>query len=436
LAAHIIGYTGPVTAEEVERYGDSYDGSPYKAYKESDYVGRMGVEEFYNGALRGERGEVIEEIADSKANRRKLLEKPVIQGANLFLTIDKDVQHAAESALGQQAGAFIVMKPEDGAILAMASYPRFNPNNLRKDYDKLLKDPRSPLLHRAIQGLVPPGSLFKQITTCAALETGAISLGTPFPCPGEMVLGSVHFRCWNEYGHGSLDLEEGIMKSCNCYFFHVGRVTGGNALIHWARVYELGAKTGIDLPGECTGLVTPPRKGALGDVYNLAIGQGKILVTPIQMVRMVAVVANGGWLVRPHVLARITDHNGALLETPLADAADKRKKLPISAEHLRFLRSAFRRVVTDGTASYTKEKDFLEEAGAAGKTGTAQTANKEVNHGWFAGYVPYDHPKLAFVILAERVSGHGGEVCAPILRAFLEAYNKLADQRRMAMVAR
>jgi penicillin-binding protein 2 len=189
----------------------------------------------------------------------------------------------------------------------------------------------------------------------------------------------------------------------------------------------------VDLPGEREGLITPPRKKALGDVYNLAIGQGKTLVTPLQMVRMISVAANGGWLVRPHVLLKTTDRNGAVLTPPLRDEDYREKKpLPIPAADLALLREAFRRVVTEGTVSNTAEKDFLVEAGVAGKSGTAQTADKEVNHGWLAGYVPYDRPRLAFVILAEKVPGHGGETCAPILQAFLEEYSRLADQRRLA----
>ena len=420
----------------MERYGDFYDKSPYKAYEESDYVGRMGVEQQYNNLLRGARGEVIEEITDTKTKRRKLVENPAVQGANLYLTIDKDVQAAAENALDKQVGAFIVMKPENGAILAMASYPRFDPNTLRQDYPKLSEDPRSPLLHRAIQGRVPPGSLFKLVTASAALGTGAITPQTRFSCPGEMVLGNIHFRCWNEQGHGALDLEEGIMKSCNCYFFHTGQAAGGHALVRWAGLYGLGQATGIDLPGEYAGLVPTPRRGALGDVYNMCIGQGKLCVTPLQLVRIYAAVANGGWLVRPHVLLKVTDHNGEPLPLPRELQNDAhREKAPVSAEHLRVLRSAFRRVVTEGTASYTKEKQFLIEAGVAGKTGTAQTANKEVNHAWFAGYVPYDAPKLVFVIQAEKVPGHGGETCAPMLQTFLEEYTRLADRRRLAKAA-
>ena len=224
------------------------------------------------------------------------------------------------------------------------------------------------------------------------------------------------------------------MKSCNCYFFHVGKVTGGGALVGWAGLYGLGKATGIDLPGEYDGLVPTPRRSSLGDVYNMSIGQGKLCVTPLQLARLYAAVANGGWLVRPHILLRVTDQNGAPLQAEKANEECRERRVPISAGHLRFLRSAFRKVITEGTASYTKEKDFLIEAGVAGKTGTAQTANKEVNHGWFAGYVPYDDPKLVFVILAERVPGHGGETCAPILQAFLEEYVKIADRRRLARV--
>ena len=431
-AAHILGHTGPVTPEEVERYGDFYDGSPYKAYQESDYVGRMGIEEQYNNLLRGARGEVIEEITDTRSNRQKLLEKPAIQGANLYLTIDKDVQLAAENALGTQVGAFVVMKPENGALLAMASYPRFDPNTFGQDFPKLSVDPRSPLVHRAIQEHVPPGSLFKLVTAVAGIETHAFTPETRFSCAGEIVLGNIHFHCWHEAGHGALDLEEGIMKSCDCYFYRAGQAAGGRALVQWAGLLGLGHPTGIDLPGEFEGNVVLPRRGALGDVFNMSIGQGKLLTTPLQMARMYAVAANGGWLVRPHVLLKVTDHNGVPIQPERPDEAYRDGKVPIAPEHLRLLRSAFRKVVTEGTVSYTKEKDFLVETGVAGKTGTAQTANKEVNHGWFAGYVPYDDPKLVFAILAEKVPGHGGETCAPFLQAFMEEYTKIVDRRKLA----
>jgi len=424
LAAHILGFTGLVNKQELEKYGVVYDGSPAKRFLPGDRIGRMGIEKTYNRALRGERGELIAEV-DSAGRRRKIVfEKLPKPGHDVFLTIEANLQRAAEEALGKQVGAFVVMNPENGEILAMATYPRFDPNTLSRDYARLIKNPLHPLLNRATQGLLPCGSTFKVVTLTAGLESGRISPDTIFPCTGTFWLKKTRFGCWNEYGHGEINLLTAVEQSCNIYFYQAACKIGGKLIVKWAKRFGFASKTGIDITEESGRL---PRIYWEGDACNLAVGQGNLLVTPLQLARAFAAIANGGTLVTPHIMLKIADHEGKVIDTGISHCTPQR--LNISPSTIKFIRKALRAVVVEGTVSNVAEAADLQKWGVAAKSGTAETGKEDVNHAWLAGFVPYDaprtplgRPRICFAIVAERVPGFGGETCAPILKKFLEYY--------------
>ncbi|NOZ21266.1 MAG: hypothetical protein GXP25_09260 [Planctomycetes bacterium] len=418
-AAHVLGYTAPVQGEDIQRWGESYAGSPYKRFLVRDYIGRTGIEKRYNKFLRGTRGEIIEEIDVAGRRQSILASRPPIPGDDVYLTIDIDLQRAAEAGLGKQVGAMVLMNPHNGEILAMASYPRYDPNTFRRDYTTLRKNPDHPLLHRATLAAVPPGSVFKIVSATAGLETRKLKEASTFECTGSLKLGNIVFGCWSKWGHGKLCMREAIEQSCNVYFFNVGRIVGGDALRTWGAKYGLGRPTGIELTEAAGNLMDAKSRG---DEFNMAIGQGSMLVTPVQMARLIAVVANGGKLVHPHLLRKVVDCNGKTVASAGGELASVGKATGIHRSTIAFLRTALRNVLIEGPAHRLPDAAPLVKLGVAGKTGTAQTAVETENQAWFVGFAPYDNPKICFAVFAERVPGHGGATCIPLIRPVLEYY--------------
>ncbi|MEW6356709.1 MAG: penicillin-binding transpeptidase domain-containing protein [Planctomycetota bacterium] len=418
-AAHVIGYTAPIGGEEIEKWGESYAGSPYKRFLVHDYIGRTGVEKHFDKYLRGTRGEVIEEINVLGRRQEVLASRPPIPGDDVYLTIDIDLQRAAEAGLGKQNGAMVLMDPRSGEILALATCPRFDLNAFSEDYERLLKDPAHPMLHRAALAAMPPGSVFKIVTATAGLETQKLTPVSTYTCTGSITLGRITFGCWSKGGHGDVCMREAIEQSCNVYFFNAGRKTGGAALRRWGEKYGLGSLTGIDIQ-EAQGNLMNPK--TTGDEFNMAIGQGRMLVTPIQMARLIAVVANGGTLIRPHLLRKIVDCHGKTVNSTPIGAQPVEKATGIHASTIEFLRTALRNVLTEGPAHQLPDTEPLAKLGVAGKTGTAQTSVETENQAWFTGFAPYDNPQICFVVFAEKVPGHGGETCIPLVRPVLEYY--------------
>ncbi|GAN32849.1 MAG: penicillin-binding protein 2 [Candidatus Brocadia sp. AMX2] len=420
LAAHILGYMSNLNEDEWKVHsnnwnnfilasssaGDDTSSLLYDGYAKNDTVGRAGVESQYEEELRGLRGKRFEEIICKNTQIEKtVLERPSIPGNTLYLTLDSQIQAHAEKSLGKNLGAIVVMNPGTGEILAMASNPRFNPNTIDKDFSKLIRRPSKPFLNRAVQGALPPGSIFKIITATAALSSNSITTQTPFECPGYTKYKNIVFRCWSDYGHGLVTLEDAIPYSCNVFFFETAKMLGGDTLYAWAKKFGIGEKTGIDLPHEKSGNL--PKTATTASVMNVAIGQGALLTTPLQLVRAYAVIANGGTLVQPHLLLKITNSRG---ETVRSFQSENTQKLQIPPAIISTLRMALQDVVTRGTA---KDKG-LDIYKVAGKTGTAETGRHKDNHAWFVGYAPYDNPQYCFAILVEHTSGHGGDIAGPI----------------------
>ncbi len=423
LAAHILGYMGKLNEAEWKEYSDNWsnfvqssdsantDALLYDGYAENDSIGRAGVEARYEEDLRGLRGKRFEEITCKNAQIEKvILERPSVSGSNLYLTIDKEIQACAEKALGTNLGALVVMDPWTGEILAMASSPRFNPNTVNEDFNKLIKHPSKPFLNRAIQGTLPPGSIFKVVTATAALSSQRITTKTAYECQGFTTYKNITFKCWCDAGHGIVTIEDAIPYSCNVFFFDVAKILGSDTLSQWSKNFGVNEKTGIDLPHERSGNL--PRMPNTASVMNTSIGQGSLLTTPLQLARMYAAIANGGTMVQPHLLLKLTNSRDEIIRT---FRPKNLKKLPAKPLVLDVLRTALQDVVIRGTAKHKGLEIFK----VAGKTGTAETGRQKDNHAWFVGYAPYDNPRYSFAILVEHTPGHGADVAVPIARELL-----------------
>ncbi|MGR3292861.1 MAG: penicillin-binding protein 2 [Candidatus Scalindua sp.] len=425
MSSHVIGYIGKMGEKEIQNYNFKkkwFDGLKESGESESEFftqkaismdalIGKNGIEKIYNSRLMGIPGERFEEITlDTMRVDKLILERPSTPGNNIFLTIDSRIQAIAEKALGKKKGSVIVMDPWNGEIIAMASFPRYNLNTFNKDYTALSKNPLKPFLNRPIQSVLPPGSTFKIITAIAALEEGKIDENTHFPCYGSLKVGNRRFRCHTRHGHGLLNVEEAIQYSCNIFFYETAKILGGTLLKKWAENFGFGNATGINLPYEKKGNFPEPR--SISQTINLSIGQGAMLVTPIQVVRMIATIANGGWYTKPHILRIISDYKGNIL---VNNKYDLTEKINISDKNMNIIRHSLRKVVTDGTA----KRAGLKELRVAGKTGTSQTARADENHAWFVGYAPFENPKYCFVVVVEHTKGHGAAVAGPIIREIL-----------------
>lgn len=425
LAAHAIGYVGQVDADELARLQS-------KGYREGDLVGKAGLEAWGEQYLAGQRGGKLVILSPSNAITATLADVPAKQSQNIYTTLDIDLQAIVEKALGARVGAAVVMDVANGNILALASHPTWDPNRLsqrmtQQEFRALINDPNTPLVNRVTQGAFPPGSVFKIVAFSAAVEKGLYAPTSTFNCPGYWDGLGQNFRkvCWiytsTGKGHGTLSLSNALAQSCNVTFYQVGQKlnqTDPNLLPNFARAFGLGKATGIEL-AESPGNVPDPSKGTWrpGDAINLVIGQGDLLTTPLQIVDILAAIANGGTLYRPRLVTRVAS---------LADGTEKvfpletRGKLPISAATLTSLRQALARVTTDkdGTA-YNAFRGA--KISVAGKTGTAEVFKAGEPHSWFAAYAPADKPRIAVVVIAEHGS-EGSTTAAPIVREIVEGY--------------
>lgn len=414
LAAQVLGYVREIAPEELGRI-------EYAHYRPRDLVGKSGIERAAELALHGaDGGEQIE--VDARGRRVRTLGRvPPRRGRNIWLTLDVEVQRAAEEALGDRPGAVVALDPETGDVLAMASHPRYDPNLFSRTVPsrlwRRLSGPARPLQNRAISCLYEPGSVFKIITAAAALEGGDVSLHETFHCSGAFRLGGWQMRCWKRDGHGTVDFLRGFGQSCNVMFATLGRRVGPDALAAMARRFGLGQRTGVDLPEEAEGLVPTPgwkrrvRKQPWypGDTPQMAIGQAQTLVTPLQVAREAAAVANGGYLVTPRVIARIEGEDAKAGLPP-------KRSLHLSVDTLAALRAGMEAVVAEGG---TAHRVWSADYGIAGKTGTAQNPRGKP-HAWFAGYAPTDRPRLAVAVIVENAGG-GAAVAAPIARHVFDA---------------
>ena len=416
LGSHMLGYLSEITEQELEsleEYG----------YRMKDLVGRGGLEKYYDRYLKGVDGGTQIEVDNRGRQTRVLGLKEPSSGKDLYLTIDIGIQLACEKLLGNNKGAVVVIDPNTGEVLALASHPSFDPNifvkpNTSTERMRLLNDKVGrPMTNRALSGLYPPGSVFKVVVASAALETKKITLYTRFFCPGSYRLGRAKFDCWKDGGHGSQNIILGIMNSCDVFFYNTGRTIGVDSIEAFAKLFGFGKITGIDLPDEVKGLV-PGRTWKMaykkdrwyeGETINYSIGQGYLLVTPIQIVDMMAVMANKGSLVKPYIAKKIGS-------TPVSTS--KQKNIGLSEETIRIVRKGLFEVVNNeaGTGKHAKAEGVI----VAGKTGTAQNPQGRT-HAWFSGFAPYDNPKICLVVFLEH-GGHGGLGAAEIAQGiFAEA---------------
>ncbi len=421
LAPHLVGQVGIMTAEAWDRLED--EGKTWTMarpvseigglYKMDDRLGVSGIEAAFEDVLRGERGYVSKRrVFKVLKVERRLIESPPSRGDDVFLTINEDFQLAANRALKRasqmpelefQSGALVILDARDGAILAAASYPGYDLSTYRDQYESLLLDPLKPLFYRPTMAALPTGSIYKIITAIAALEGGVIGENSTFDCQGRQMFragaSKKYFHCTGY--HRSIGLVAAIEKSCNIYFYNTGLRVGGEGLARWGKLFGLG-----EPPGQL-----PVPRYTYG-VINLSIGQGALLCTPLQVAAAMAAVGNGGKLYKTHFFHRTCSADGALLE----EYSPTFRSIPISANTLRLVREGMRRAVESGTAEGSGMSAFR----AAGKTGTAELGPGQPNHAWFAGYAPHDDPKIAFAVVSERTSGHGGSHAAPIARLALE----------------
>lgn len=391
--AHIVGYVGNITVEELQvLYNEGYN--------LNSVIGKMGIEKAYDKLLRGKDGRSIStvDVRGREVGRGdSRLEIPE-NGKDLVLTIDRDIQKLCEEALGSRMGSVVVLKPASGEVLAMVSYPWFNPNlfmsnTAEQEFNRLSTDPMNPFLNRSIQSAHPPGSTFKIVMTTASLAEEAFDSTKKINCEGSFQLGDRVFNCHVLHGHGELNLKDALAESCNVYFYTLGlRHLGIEAIVEYARMAGFGMPGGIDIPGEISGLVPDPewklnRFGTPwvgGDTVNVSIGQGNLLVTPLQMANMVALTVNRGTIYKPHLLKKVKDPvSGKDLEVITPEIL---KTVAIEKGIFDQVQENMRGVITDGTAEVVITTDAVK---VAGKTGTAEVGYEDRWHAWFAASGPY-----------------------------------------------
>jgi penicillin-binding protein 2 len=411
LASHVLGHTGELSDKELEKR--RADG-----YRLTDVVGKMGSEAAFENLLRGEWGGRQLEVDGSNRVQRDLGPKATKSGQDIRLTLDLDLQKAAEEALGKRNGSIVALNPKNGEVLAMASYPNFNPNvfsgRIKPDDWKKLQGVDNPMVNRSLQAF-PPASTFKIITTTAALESGKYNINTKLQTYASLRIGGTTFADWNHAGFGVLGFDGALKWSSDTFFYQIAQGLGGPLLIDWTRKYGFGKKTGIELPEERKGLVADDewkRKNykldwSIGDTVNMSIGQGFLQVTPLQTAVMFAVPANGGSLVKPHLL----------LNSPTPKAYTP-EPLNIKPENIEMIRKGLRAVVDGGTGAVMNSPTI---PASAGKSGTAEAPPKAV-HVWFGAYAPLDNPEIVVVAFGEHLGGGGGKVAAPMVLKVMQAY--------------
>lgn len=426
---HLVGYVNEFGKKELS------EGSAEKGFRLGGVTGRKGLEKQYDEMLRGKDGVTFLEVTALGKIMGPLQERnpdPPINGSDLWLTIDLDLQAVAESSLADyQSGAIAALDPRNGQILALVSKPGVNSNLFAgamspQEWNDILQDPLHPLLDRPLQATYPPGSTLKLLTAAIALETNTVSENTYFlSCNGSFQFGKRAFGCWQPGGHGRLNLHQAIVQSCDVYFYQMGLRVGLERWSRYAKMCGFGTKTGVDIPEEASGLVPSleyyHKKYGRGDwvknlVINLAIGQGEILVTPLQLAVFFAGLATDGRMMRPYVVDRIITQDGRVLSTQ----PEVIRYLPFSSSTLRVMQKAMEGVVQDpqGTGMASR----IPGTTVAGKTGTAQNPHGEA-HAWFVGYAPASDPKIVVVVLIENV-GHGGTYAAPVAKAIMEKHLK------------
>ncbi len=429
LTAHVLGYLGEASERELRQAEGSLAAG--------DLVGRRGVEQSHDAILRGRDGERVV-VVDSRGRlREEHGNRLSSSGRDVRLTLDLDLQQEAARYFADRVGAAVVLNPNTGEILAFVSAPSYNPNAFarrleRGEWGEIVNAPHNPLQNRVIQSVYSPGSVFKIVVAIAGLEEGIVDQNDRLFCTGATRIYNRRFRCWNSRGHGSVNLHQAIQKSCDVYFYHLGQKLGIEKIAEYARRLGLESATGIDLAGEKRGLV-PDLDWSLntrrtpwypGETISVAIGQGPLLVTPLQLASLMATVANGGYRVQPHLVR--------------GDSPPRHEPVATDLASLEVVRKALWAVVNDrGTGAVAR----LEGVDIAGKTGTVQVVEQKTwidsgelpleqrDHAWFGSYAPSDAAELVVVVFVEH-GGKGSEQAAPLARILYEKYFSKANDTR------
>ena len=436
FASHLVGYLGEVSDAQLNsgRYPDNRPG---------DLIGKYGVEARWQKHLNGVRGGEQVEVDAAGRKLRVMTRKPPIPGLNISLTIHKNLQMLAEKCLRDKKGAIVAMNPNNGEIFAMASTPAFDPNRFiggidKEEWKEMISCKDHPLQNRAISGQYPPGSVFKIVVALAGLEEEVINPQEEIFCNGSYPLGSHTYHCWRKQGHGKVSFHRALVESCDTYFYKMGRRLGVDKIAHYAKLLGLGEKTDFDLGYEKQGLI-PTKEWKLkrwgipwqtGETISLSIGQSFVLVTPIQMVRLISAIFNGGHIYQPKVIRWVGKNNRKVYQfTPTLI-----KKMDFKKENVKLVRDALVGVVNGphGTGSRSRLKAVV----VAGKTGTAQVINLEAekdlakgsevpvefrDHAWFIAIAPVERTKIDLSVLIEN-GGHGGKAAAPVAKEMIKAF--------------
>lgn len=444
--AHVLGYVGEVSKEDIERD---------RSYRPGDLIGKSGLERHFEAALRGVAGGEQVEVNAVGRQLRVLRAVPEQPGQTVRLTIDLDLQIAATQALGERDGAVVAIDPRNGDVLAYVNYPSFDPNIFARgirhaEWRELQEDEHRPLTNRALQGQYPPGSAFKIPVAAAALEEGIVNPFTRIFCPGGYQFGDRYFRCWHRGGHGSMTLKDALVHSCDVYFYQVAQRLGVDTIAKYARAFGFGRTSGVGFGSESPGII-PDQKWKrerfgqpwyAGETLSVAIGQGYVTSTPLQLANLAAITAVGE-LYRPNFALQIEDNDGLLVER---FAAETLSRLEMKDSTLNLIREALRDVVHSRVG--TGRRALLEGIEVAGKTltsqvvrlGKHQTPTGDIprrfrDHAGFVAYAPVAEPELAIGVLVEHADAGGGKTAAPIAREVFATYFELKQQRMGAAYA-
>ncbi len=411
LAAHVLGYTGELNDAELEELKE-------QDYRLGDVIGKMGLEMALEPTLRGQWGGQQVEVDSSGRVLSVIGEKPSISGRDVQITLDLDLQRAAEEALGEKIGAIVAIDPRDGAVRAMVSRPTFDPNIFstritQAQWEQITKN-GYPLVNRAMRAYAP-ASTFKVITATAGMESGKFSPEVVLPTYAFLNIGGIQFWDWNNAGFGPLGFRGALAMSSDTFFYQIGRGVGEVSLQKWMREYGLGQRTGIELGFEEDKGLVPDEEWKrevldepwyLGDTINASIGQGNVLATPLQIAVMFAAVANGGDRVTPHF---VMDEEST---------KSWKKSIGMKPSTVKVLQEGLREVVSNGTGGAVNDPKLPP---IAGKSGTAEAPPRE-NHTWFGAYGPYENPELVVVAFGEHSGGGGGSFAAPMVKKVLDQY--------------
>ncbi|MFA5420679.1 MAG: penicillin-binding protein 2, partial [Patescibacteria group bacterium] len=411
--SHVLGYTGKVSEKDLEVFGDDYS--------LIDYIGKTGLEYFYENELKGEKGKKYIEVDALGREKRLVSNVDPINGNNIVLSIDTNLQAKIEEILidyldrGDLSRASVIaLNPQNGEILSLVSWPSYD-NNLfsggisQDNYTKLLNDPNRPLFNRAVSGNFPSGSTIKPVVSAAALEEDIINENTSINSYGGIRVGQWYFPDWKFGGHGMTNIKKAIAESVNTFYYYIGggyenfKGLGVDKIVEYFNLFNIGSQSGLDLPQEAKGFVPTPewkreRTGEgwyIGNTYHISIGQGDLLVTPLQVANFTAFFANGGKLYRPHLVKKIfSDESDIYIDVEPEIIKDNF----ISDKNIRIVKEGMRQTVTAGSASRLNALPFA----VSGKTGTAQWNSNKDPHAWFTSFAPYDNPEIVLTILIEE----------------------------------